>query len=323
MLNITNGDNAVRIMQRAGIAGAMLPWRDVLHEGPVPAGIALPRLSEIRAGFIAARGWGALDQVRAEFRARDATLAAFREHEEVALWFEHDLYDQLHVLQLLHWFSEQDLGNTRLSLMCIDEYLGLMSPERMAALAPRRMPVTAEQFELARRAWTAFSAPDPSGWQDLLDDELSALPYLAAAVVRHLEQYPSVQNGTNRTENTLLNVVDRGVNLPGKVFAAAQVYEESRFMGDTVFWSYLEAMTRSEPPLLELSHGGMLEMPEHAAADAHQQRLLVTDAGRQVLADALDWIDINGIDKWLGGVHLQDGNVWRWDSDRKTLVPPS
>jgi hypothetical protein len=32
---------------------------------------------------------------RREFRARDAALAGFGAHDEVVLWFEHDLYDQL------------------------------------------------------------------------------------------------------------------------------------------------------------------------------------------------------------------------------------
>ena len=35
-LIITNGDDAVARMREAGIRGEILPWRDILHEGPVP-----------------------------------------------------------------------------------------------------------------------------------------------------------------------------------------------------------------------------------------------------------------------------------------------
>ncbi len=42
ILNITNGDSAVELMRKAGISGEYLPWRDVLHDGPVPAGLSLP-----------------------------------------------------------------------------------------------------------------------------------------------------------------------------------------------------------------------------------------------------------------------------------------
>src|SRR5688500_7208510 len=146
MLHITNGDAAVEVMVRAGIEGDILPWRDVLHEGPVPGGLALENLSEVRAAFIADSGWGEQDEVVREFRARDAKLAGFREHEEVVLWFEHDLYDQLQLLQLLDWLSRQDPAATRLSMICVGEYLGPMEPGRLAALYPKRRPVTFEQL---------------------------------------------------------------------------------------------------------------------------------------------------------------------------------
>ena len=37
MLHVTNGDSTVEIMRRADVVGDIVAWRDVLHEGPVPA----------------------------------------------------------------------------------------------------------------------------------------------------------------------------------------------------------------------------------------------------------------------------------------------
>lgn len=322
MLHITNGDAAVAVMKRTRLPGEILAWRDVLHEGPVPGGLTLPEMALVRARFVAESGWAPFDKALAEFRTRDARLYAFGQHEEVVLWFEHDLYDQLQLLQLLNWFSEQDLGSTRLSLMCIDEYLGTMHTERMANLYPRRSAVTSEQLQLAKAAWTAFCAPEPVEWQALLDADVSALPYLAAAVVRHLEQYPSVENGTNRTEHTLLNVVNSGVSGPLKIFDAVQAHEESRFMGDSVFWNYLRAMTQSDPALLELTDAGTFELPDACSSwdEFQAQTITLTDSGQDVLAARADWVAINGIDKWRGGVHLTPDELWRWDADARTLV---
>ena len=61
-LNITNGDIAVTIMRQADISGDFLPWRDVLHDGPVPGGLSLEALSEIRTDFIVSQGWGEEDR---------------------------------------------------------------------------------------------------------------------------------------------------------------------------------------------------------------------------------------------------------------------
>ena len=37
VLHVTNGDCTVEIMRRAHVVGDIVAWRDVLHEGPVPA----------------------------------------------------------------------------------------------------------------------------------------------------------------------------------------------------------------------------------------------------------------------------------------------
>lgn len=53
------------------MAGSFLPWRDVLHEGPVRAGLALEELSRERAAFIAEAGWGRRQEVLKQFQARE------------------------------------------------------------------------------------------------------------------------------------------------------------------------------------------------------------------------------------------------------------
>ncbi len=54
----------------------------------------------------------------------DAKLAAFADYDEVVLWFEHDLFDQLLLVRHLDWFSRRDLGRTALSLICVGEFPG-------------------------------------------------------------------------------------------------------------------------------------------------------------------------------------------------------
>ena len=67
ILNITNGDSAVKIMQEAEIPGALLPWRDILHDGPVPESLSLDELSKVRAQFIVERGWGKPEHIEKGF----------------------------------------------------------------------------------------------------------------------------------------------------------------------------------------------------------------------------------------------------------------
>jgi hypothetical protein len=121
MLLVTNGDSAAERIEEAGLAGELLPWRDVLHEGPVPAGLSDSELGEVRGRFLADRGWASGHETAEAFAERDAVLADFGKHEEVVLFFEHDLYDQLQLVQVLDRFLGLDLGGTRLCLVVAPE----------------------------------------------------------------------------------------------------------------------------------------------------------------------------------------------------------
>ena len=65
----------------------------------MPAGLGLAEMRELRAAFLAEFDAGPAAEISRAFEARDRALEAAR--GETVLWFEHDLYDQLQVLQVL------------------------------------------------------------------------------------------------------------------------------------------------------------------------------------------------------------------------------
>src|SRR5262249_57202637 len=86
LLHVTNGDSAGNTLRQTSLGGAVLPWQDVLHEGPVPEG---PRagLLRARAAFLAACGWGGEAALLASLERRDQQfLAALRDGCPVVLW---------------------------------------------------------------------------------------------------------------------------------------------------------------------------------------------------------------------------------------------
>jgi hypothetical protein len=317
MLHITNGDSAAGTLRQAGVPGDVLSWKDVLHEGPVPQGLSLAELGTVRARFIAEAGWAPFDEVHRGFSERDAALEQSRSQDEVVLWFEHDLYDQLQLLQLLDWFADHDPGPARLSLVCDAEYVGCDTPERLRERFPGRQPVSAEQRELARRAWAAFRAPEPTGVASLLDQDTSALPFLRGALLRLLQQLPSTFNGLSRSESQALEAVAAGESRLGRVYLVSHYQrEEAIFLGDCVFARYVEGLGRAREPLLVRTDGQPLTAPA-LVADVRQfwdGEVRLTDFGREVVAGRGDHVRVNGIDRWLGGVHLNGPEArWRWD----------
>lgn len=322
-LHVLNGDATREIMERSHIPGAYTVWADVLHEGPVPADVDDEEFRRIRHGFhTSLADFVPADEGAAMHRGWDERLASFGDYDEVVLWFEHDLFDQLILIRHLDWFARRDMGRTALSLICIGEFpgvesfagLGQLSPDQLASLLGTRQRVTMRQTELGRAAWRAFTSNDPSAIERVLARDSSALPFLRGALMRFLEEYPAVRSGVGRTERQILDGLLRGIRSPLDLFIDGQKREERVFMGDATFWTRLETLARGPRPLVRLS-----ERPTEGRLPNGEIEL--TADGRRVATGELDWVAIGGIDRWFGGVHLVgDRAEWRWDPDRRQLV---
>ena len=302
MLHITNGTSVSLRDTRLG--GTVIYWNDVLHEGPVPAGMSLNELTRVRERFIAA--YYGSSEAEVSFAERNAAMRDCANEDEVILWFEHDLYDQLQLIQILDSLAREAARPARLSMIHTDRYLGWHTPEELEARFETRVPVSDEHLEAAQAAWKAFRAPEPTAIEPLARSTNAALPYLAGALERHLQQFPALRNGISRTERQILESIESGLHEFGELFLADQKREERIFMGDCTFRCHLQRLARCRRPLVSFDE---------------RERYELTSFGRAVLDGAEDHVRANGIDRWLGGVHLCEGApVWRWDAERSRLA---
>jgi hypothetical protein len=317
VLHITNGDSVAGPLVQTSLGGEAFAWRDVYHEGPVRSG-ERSRLIDARAAFLASCGWGDEDTIRDELLARDAGfVTALREGREIVLWFEHDLYDQLQLIDVLALAGEAGFDPEQLELIEIGSFpgrpgfrgLGELNGAELESLWPQRRAVTDEDTAGAQLAWEAVRRADPRGVAEVHRDPPPSRPFLAAAFGRLLEELPAVGDGLSRTERQLLRLLADGPLLTGALFVASQDLEESPFHGDVWILRTLEGLegVDGSTPLVSLTEG--------SAA--------ITAAGRSVLAGEADRVELLGIDRWVGGTHLVPDAVWRWDAGASELVAPA
>jgi hypothetical protein len=305
-LHITNGDGALYLLKKAGILGTHVAWRDALNEGPVPAGLSLEETSALRATYLAAHGYGSPIKLMHEFGRRDALLRRAGEFDEVVLWFEHDLYDQLQLLQAATALAQLDLEPGRVSVLQTDHYLSSMTIDEFSALFPKRRTATPAIFKSAVRAWERFTSDSPANLHKAAGEDAIGLPFLRAALARLREEYPWQRDGLSRSQRQALYAVAQGAARPQELFARAQAREEAYFLGERIFGKLLDDLAASDGALIEEEEGG----------------LVLTAFGRRVLAGDADWLDARAIDRWIGGVHLTGKNVPRWNDDAERFVPP-
>jgi hypothetical protein len=130
LLHVTNGDSAAERIHSVGVPGEVLPWRDVFHDGPVPKRADDAGLRRVRARFLAGCGWTPHEQALAGLESRDGARTRALETEEVQLWFEPDLYDQLQLIQALD-FCRRNGGAFPLFLVSSDDVLSLAAREQL------------------------------------------------------------------------------------------------------------------------------------------------------------------------------------------------
>jgi hypothetical protein len=322
ILHIVSGDSVAGALRVSEVPcnKNILIWWDSLAVGPTPQTSSLEEMSKIRARLH--RKPSRLDALLGEDRERPRSLARrdrllrrCSEWREVALWFGPWAMEQLSFMQILAAMAEQDIGKTKLSLVeCPELAMGCYNPTQLSAFFPPRAAIPRRRVELGKRAWRLYCGADPVPLFRFAKRRLASAPALAAALISQMREYPSIQNGLSALEEALLRNLEHRTTVVEAVVRVLVAQQEG-LVGDLMLFEAISRFLACPVPLVEASEGSLRD------ADSWQAfcrlPIQLTATGRAVLAGRADHITLNGIDRWIGGVHLKGNSVpWRWDSDR-------
>ena len=323
-LHVANGSSVTRTLAEAGVPGLLSIWADPLHDGPVPGGLSDDALLEVRRSFHEGPPGGPSDDPVNDLRLWRRVIEEHDNYDELVLWFEHDLFDQLNLIQILSWIHERVPSSKVVSLVCIGSYpgrpdfkgLGELTAGELVPLLDTRQPVTESQYALAERAWGAFREATPQALDDFTRSDTAALPYLASALVRLLQEYPWTTDGLSRTERRLLRLAEAESLTLSMAFPRMHADERAYYVTDTALVELVETLSRTSPPLITQSPSAK------SAAEWFRTTVTITPAGRAVLRGDQDRVALCGVDhRWLGGVELRnDATLWRWDDAHQRIV---
>jgi hypothetical protein len=250
-------------------------------------------------------------------RHRDLGLAEFcRQYESVELWYDVRPDAQLQLVWLLDYFSSYPETVARLKLRLVDlEMIGL-HPGGFQKWRPPAIDVTEKELATASAAWRAYRAPTPEGCFDLLRKDLSALLSLKPVLLDLLEELPLASTGLGATEMRMLELISRGYANVNPLFHLREL-RQTRTFNEWERGYLLDGLGLGPTPAVAGLDEELRTIRRDNLRDRHtallRSRLSLTDFGKAVVAHKEDFSRHNPIDRWWGGTHLTNDNLWRWN----------
>jgi hypothetical protein len=328
-LILTFEDVAAGVLKGAGLADCVIPFGLRFVWGSLPSPSDLNTFLSSRSAAHAAPDSHWLDNLIGtrldQARKQGLALIEFCERfDTVELWADPEPNAQLQLIWLLDYLRQHSSVVARLALVQTNVRIGGLEPEECGR--QRSVPIHNDHLEIASAAWSAWRAPTPAGWFDLLPQDLSALPQLRNTIIALLEELPLRNSGLGATEMRMLELLAAGHVHPYDLFPGHQKPNERRTYGYWEVGELLDGLARSPRPAVSGLVEGPFDDALHDSKDRHDRyrksQLSLTELGKAILAQTDDFSRHNPVHRWWGGTELTNGRLWRWDPEKRILVAP-
>ncbi len=210
-LHITNGDAFTSFFNSLDIPGTLITWREMLCEGRTLHTVGSEEFWRERYDYLnkhyKVSKKSFIDLTLKEYRR----LCSQKKQEEIVLWFESDLFCQINMLGVLSWLkthrkyaqisivtNEPSDSNDTAKGFCE------LSKSSLMELYSSRVFLNQDDLEFADYAWQLYCSDNPIRISQLSNFESFNFPYLKQAFQLHLERFPSLKNGLNVMEQSML-----------------------------------------------------------------------------------------------------------------------
>ena len=320
-VHVIHGHSAAGCLKQAihPRPGELLVSEDVLSCGPLPPVRSLDQWARDRKAY-----WDSVapgDDEGPFNRDLLGNAQALREVDSCVIWLGVGAAEQL----LLAWFVRLlKLIESRAQIQVIQFAhfgshnesawgLGLLHPEQLKHHPPAEELSAQAVLEL-ELLWDRVTSSDPAGLISVLSEESDLLPHSRASLQPLVYRYPDHRTGLGRWDSELLRKAkEKGPKATHVIGHTMGENFDSDLVGDVYLFSRLRRLANPDLayPLVAMS------------GDVYSMRgceVALTEAGASVLAGRSNAVELNGIDDWILGVHLDSTRGSVWYQEEGTLV---
>lgn len=213
-LHITNGDCTTQLLHNIKIEGDIVTWREMLCEGKTTSDVGSESFWKSRFDFFS-KNYNItkkhfIDNTLKEFR----NLCQHKSQQEIVLWFEYDLFCQINMIAVISWLKKHK-PNATISLVCPESKkdssillaISDLNNKQLLASYKNRTELNVDDIEYADYIWQLYCAESPLQLQNITPPTSTAFTFINEAIKTHLKRFPTIKNGLNDIENTILTTV--------------------------------------------------------------------------------------------------------------------
>ncbi|PSL48682.1 hypothetical protein CLV51_1016 [Chitinophaga niastensis] len=298
-VNVLNGDATLALFRQSEVPGEVVVCREMMCEGKVKYTKDPLLLFESRAKHLEFHYGIDKQTYYTSVVLELEKLKQSGSFDEVVLWFEYDLFCQINQLFILYYISSQIKEPPPISIVDLPHHPPIAD---LPQLFEQRIRLQPEDLQMAADAWDAWCLSTPLALETMAKLPTGNLKHLPAAIIAHLQRFPSVENGLSIIENYFL------LRLVLGNYRWYDLY--------MLFWDELEiyGFTNFQLDIL-------INRMERAGVVVETDQLVkITSLGKEILEEEENYLDYVSLEhRWLGGVRLAK-SPWRWSSATKSLV---
>lgn len=240
----------------------------------------------------------------------------------VIVWVGCGLSEQLLLAWVIFLFDQMTVDTSKLQIVQFESLspnqrilgMGELSPDNIRQFRPEPRRLNSEEIRELRRVWHIFTSSDPTVLATYVA-KTSPMPLLHQAVCQLVYRYPCIRSGLGIWDEKLLHYVAEKGPAATRIIGYTMGYNKTvDQVGDFYLFQRLIDLgnVALASPLISISGN---------ARNMRECDVKLTSFGEKVLAGKANNVEENGIDDWVGGVHLSSERSVTFRDGGNLLLP--
>ena len=220
ILHITNGDLTTNYLKKLNFSGEFITWREMLCEGKTTPDVGSENFWKNRFNFLNS-SYSITKKKFINYTLKEyRNLCNKKAINEIVLWFDYDLSCQINMIAVLSWLKRYrkgyyisivSSGKTKDSKNRL--LFSTLNSEQIIHLFQNRTELKQDDLEYVDYIWQLYCSDTPMRLETVYKHH-NAPPFkhLTSALTAHLQRFPSIENGLNKVENTILETTNNSNN---------------------------------------------------------------------------------------------------------------